>query len=86
MVTDETAEYSNKPIDEILMSPLFEETLPFNEEISSLMERREKAIKMGNQEERKQIKEKLRAINPQYFSYLDLDRLLDEMSKGGSKA
>lgn len=53
VVTDATAEYSNKPVDEILMSALFEETLPFNEEISSLIEKRENAVRNRNQEEQK---------------------------------
>ncbi|MEZ4557906.1 MAG: hypothetical protein R2854_15945 [Caldilineaceae bacterium] len=36
IVVDETAQYRNKPVDEILMSPLFEETQPFNAEITRL--------------------------------------------------
>ncbi|MDM8551019.1 AAA family ATPase [Desulfobacterales bacterium HSG2] len=73
VVVDETSEYSNKPVDEILISPLFEGTLPFNEDISRLIRKREQAIRAGNGNEREQIETKLKAINPQYFSYLDVD-------------
>jgi predicted ATP-binding protein involved in virulence len=84
IVTDETAQYSNKPIDEILMSPLFEETLPFNEEISKLIEERKQAVESGDKAKRDEIEAKLKAINPQYFSYFDTDKLLEELAKGSS--
>jgi|GEM_PF-531211 len=83
VVSDETAEYSNKPVDEILMSPLFEATLPFNEEISRLMKKRAQAVMTGDYKEREQIDAKLKEVNPQYFSYLDVDKLLDEIKGGG---
>jgi len=73
VVVDETSEYSNKPVDEILISPLFEGTLPFNEDISRLIKKREQVIRAGNRKEREQIETKLKAINPQYFSYFDVD-------------
>ncbi|MDM8514647.1 AAA family ATPase [Desulfobacterales bacterium HSG16] len=79
IVVDETSEYTNKPVDEILMSPLFEETLPFNEEISLLIKKREQAILSCNQADREQIETELKAINPEYFSYFDTDRLLEEI-------
>ncbi len=86
VVVDETAEYNKKPVDEILMSPLFEETQPFNEEISRLIVQREQAIKAGDIKERKQIEAKLKALNPEYFSYLNVDKLLQEIAEGETKA
>ena len=63
IIVDETAEYSNKPVDEILMSSLFEETQPFNEKITRLIKEREDAIKNGDKAKREQIETKLKAIN-----------------------
>jgi predicted ATP-binding protein involved in virulence len=82
IVTDETAEYSNKPVDEILMSPLFEETQPFNEEITDLIEQRKQAILTGNTGVRTRIESKLKALNPEYFAYFDLDQLLETALAG----
>jgi len=76
VVTDETAQYSNKPVDEILMSPLFEETQPFNEEITRLIEDRKQAIENGDGAERTRIEAKLKELNPSYFAYFDLEQLL----------
>jgi len=82
VVVDETAEYSNKPIDEILMSPLFEETQPFNTEITQLIEERKTAIERGDTTRREQIEARLKAINPEYFSYFDVDKLIEEVAGG----
>lgn len=82
IVTDETAAYSNKPVDEILMSPLFEETQPFNEEITRLIEQRKQAIVAGNGAERSRIESELKALNPEYFAYFDLDQLLETALAG----
>lgn len=76
VVEDKSAEYSNKPIDEILMSPLFEETQPFNQEITDLLERRREAITQGDLAELDRIETRLKELNPTYFAYLDMDRLL----------
>jgi predicted ATP-binding protein involved in virulence len=86
IVVDETAEYSNKPVDEILLSPLFEETQPFNEEITSLLEQRKQAIANGDERERGKIERQLQAINPTYFAYFDIDRLLAEVANGKVRA
>ena len=75
VVEDETDHYANKPIEEILMSPLFD-TRNFNAEISQLLEERKKAKEECNLEEAKNIEAKLLAINPQYFEYLTLDSVL----------
>jgi predicted ATP-binding protein involved in virulence len=81
VVNDETAEYSNKPIEEILLSPLFGVTYPFNQEISDLLRARKEAIQSGNKKQEKQIESRLKAINPDYFGYLDVNNLLGELSK-----
>jgi predicted ATP-binding protein involved in virulence len=86
VVVDETAEYANKPVDEILMSPLFEETLPFSEEISRLITEREQAIKAGDEQERERIEVELQALNPEYFAYFDVDKLLEEIAREGAAA
>nr|WP_293835855.1 AAA family ATPase [uncultured Arsenicibacter sp.] len=75
-IVDVTDEYSNKPIDEILLTPVFN-TQPFNEEISSLIRKRKEAAKAGNKAEKQAIENQLLAINPEYFSYLEIDRLLE---------
>lgn len=76
IITDETATYSNQPVDEILMSPLFEATRPFNTEITRLLERREAVIKAGDKEKQIAIEHKLQALNPTYFSYFDIEQML----------
>ncbi len=81
IVKDETAEYSNKPIEEILLSPLFGGTYPFNAAISDLLRKRKQAIQEGNKSEEQRIESQLKAINPDYFAYLDIDNLLGELSK-----
>src|SRR5262249_9729625 len=47
--------YANKPIDEILVSDAFDHTQPFSEEISTLLDARKRAMKDGNEEERRRI-------------------------------
>lgn len=80
VIKDETDIYSNKPIEEILLTPLFGETLPFNQKISDLMMARKQAIKQGNKEEQHRIEMALKAINPQYFSFFDIDELLQKIN------
>ena len=80
IVVDETAHYANKPVDEILMSPLFEETLPFNEEISTLLLQREQAIAAGDEGKKNELEAKLQTLNPDYFAYFDVDKLLQAVT------
>lgn len=82
IVVDETGEYSNKPVEDILLSPLFDATQPFNEEISALIEQRKKAIQAGNEVERLKIEDALKVINPEYFSYFEIDKLLQSINEG----
>lgn len=80
VIVDETDLYSNKPIEEILQSEVFD-TNPFNTEISELMNQRKVAIEQKDYEQKEQIEEKLKAINPEYFSYFDVDELIKSISK-----
>jgi predicted ATP-binding protein involved in virulence len=79
-IIDETDMYSNKPIDEILTTELFN-TLPFNIEISTLMEKRVEAINENDRELQMLIENTLTEINPQYFSYFSLDEQLKSLYK-----
>ena len=76
VVSDETSDYVNQPVDEILISRAFDETLPFNEVISNLLRQRKEAIKGGEVERRRQIEAQLLEKNPEYFSYFSLDERL----------
>ena len=79
IIKDETAEYSNKPIEEILISPLFGATQPFNTEITKLLSERKKAIQNNAQKLRDEIESQLKNINPEYFSFFDTDKLFDKL-------
>ncbi|WP_027378244.1 AAA family ATPase [Chryseobacterium daeguense] len=80
IISDETSFYSNKPINEILISEAFAETQPFaSKEISDLIEKRKYAIENGNKELENEIEEKLLKLNPQYFSYFKLDDLIEKI-------
>jgi predicted ATP-binding protein involved in virulence len=80
IIVDETDLYSNKPIEEILQSEVFS-TNPFNAEISDLMSKRKIAIESKDFVNKEAIEEKLKAINPEYFSYFDIDKLIKSISK-----
>ncbi|MEG1591207.1 AAA family ATPase [Chryseobacterium sp.] len=80
IIEDETSFYSNKPINEILISEAFAETQPFaSKEISDLLEKREKAIRDNNKELENKIEYQLLKINPQYFSYFEIDNLIKKI-------
>ncbi|EYF02552.1 Hypothetical protein CAP_6759 [Chondromyces apiculatus DSM 436] len=76
VVADETAEYANKPVEEILLSPAFDGTQPFGEEISQLIEQRKAAIDAGDTSARARIEAELLEKNPEYFSYLNIEARL----------
>jgi energy-coupling factor transporter ATP-binding protein EcfA2 len=71
-ITDVTDQYSNRPITEILLSPIFD-TQPYNYEISELLNSREAAIDNNNFELAKEIENKLININPEIFSYFRIE-------------
>lgn len=79
-IVDETDVYSNLPVDEILLSDVFNVS-PFNNDITKLMEERKAAIKAGKNDEVEDIESKLTDINPEYFSYMsDIDKELDRLT------
>ncbi len=80
VVEEETDYYSNKPIEEILLSPLFD-TRNFNNEISDLLEKRKIANESKNKQELEAIEQRLLKINPEYFNYLDLEKIIKSIKK-----
>jgi len=78
-ITDESAIYSNKSVEEILLSPLFGVTHPFNLKITELLQKRKRAINAQDNEQKIEIENQLKAINPQYFNFLNIDELLGEI-------
>ena len=66
IIKDETDNFSNLPVEEVLLSPLFD-TNSFGTEISELLEKRKKAIKAQNKEVVLQIEKELLELNPEYF-------------------
>ena len=69
VVNDETAKYSHMPVEEVLLSDVFNVN-PFNDEIAGLMKQRKSLIEKGKMEEAQQIANQLYAINPEYFSFM----------------
>lgn len=80
-IEDETDYYANKPVEEILASPVFG-TSPFSKEISELLEERKKAIAEKNIKERERIETRLKEENPEYFAYFDIDKRMEELMQG----
>jgi len=77
-IVDETDEYSNIPIDEILLTPVFE-TQPFNADITNLLKERKEAISINDDTRRKEIEKKLLEINPGYFSFIEIEEKLKSL-------
>ncbi len=79
VISDETSTYSNKPIEEILISDVFGETQPFNQEITELLEKRKAAIENDDKNLENKIEAELLKLNPQYFSYFQIDDLIEKI-------
>lgn len=79
-IKEETDFYRNKPIEEILMSPLFN-TSNFNDEISKLMDDRKVAKQSKDFDKVDAIEDKLLELNPEYFNFLKIDKLIEELQK-----
>jgi len=79
-ITDETDIYSNKPVEEILLSPLFGVTHPFNKNITELLQKRKSAINAKDEVQKTKIEKELKEINPQYFNFLNIDNILGEIT------
>lgn len=71
-VRDETERYGHMPVEEILMSDIFG-VHPFNDQITNLMMTRKQLIENGEKEEARKVAEELYKINPEYFSYLNIN-------------
>ena len=78
-VTDVSAGYADKPIDEILLSAAFAETQPFSLEITNLLERRRQAILAGQKSHQAELEQQLLARNREHFGYLEIKKLLAEL-------
>lgn len=81
-VEEQREDVSNRPIDEILLSGIFDETQPFNEEISRLLQRRQEAIAGGDKARREEVEQELLARNPQRFAYFEIGALMTELGLG----
>ena len=80
-ITDETADYANKSIEEILASDVFDGTGPFNEEITKLLEERDHAIDASDEPTRKRVERALLAKNPLYFRYFEVEERLAALAR-----
>lgn len=80
VITEETDFYINKPIEEILQSPLFD-TRNFSEEISILLDQRKEASNKKDLKNLIIIENKLLEINPEYFDFLNLEKVLESLKK-----
>lgn len=81
VVADETDLYANKPVEDILLSPAFDGTQPFGEEMTRLLEQRKQAVQAGDDEARRSIEAQLLEKNPEYFSYFDIDERLRALKR-----
>jgi hypothetical protein len=81
-ISEETAAYQNKPVDEILSMSAFDGTGPFGEEITELLERAASPSLRRTTAQRREVEQRLMALNPTYFGYLDLDRQIEALRTG----
>ncbi len=84
VIEEETEAYANKPVEDILLSPAFEETAPFSENLTRLLRERKAAADAGNEERQREIEAELKKRNPEYFSYLDVEERLAALRGTGS--
>jgi predicted ATP-binding protein involved in virulence len=79
-IIDATDAYSNKPIDEILLTPVFN-TQVYNEEISALLNKRELLISENSIKEARIVEDELISINPERFSFFRLEEQFQNIFK-----
>ena len=70
-IIDATADYSAYAVDDVLGTKVFDID-PFSKEISDMLEKRKKAIKLGNVKAKDKIEKALIKLNESYFGYYDL--------------
>ncbi len=80
IIENKTEEYSNKPIEEILISPVFN-THNFNADITELIIKRKLFIQNKETEKANEIAKELLRINPEYFSYFEIENIINKISK-----
>lgn len=70
-VRDISNNYTNMPVDEVLVSDIFN-VGPFNEKITSLLSDRKNAIMSGDEKKKNEIEHELIKLNQSYFSFYRL--------------
>lgn len=80
IVRDMTEDYSNLPVDEVLVSDVFGVS-PFATKISDIQEQRKSAIESGNTEKAKELGEQLAKMNSNYFGFINLKESLNCLGK-----
>lgn len=70
-VVDETADYSNYPVDDVLGTGVFDVD-PFSKKISEKLEERKRAIKVGDNDAKERVEKELISLNEGYFGYYNL--------------
>ena len=83
-ITDETSDYANKSIEQILVSDAFDGTGPFNEDVTELLEERDRAIDADDEVTRKRVERELLARNPARFRYFEIDEIVASIKRGGT--
>ncbi|AUX26128.1 uncharacterized protein SOCEGT47_066880 [Sorangium cellulosum] len=79
VVDDASDLYANKPVEEILLSPAFDGTQPFGEEITRLLEERKAAFEAGDTPRREEIERQLKEKNLEHFSYMTIEERLQAL-------
>lgn len=80
IVRDMTEDYSNLPVDEVLVSDVFGVS-PFATKISDIQEQRKSAIESGNTKKAKKLGEQLAKMNSNYFGFINLKESLNCLGK-----
>lgn len=76
IVRDITEDYSNLPVDEVLVSDVFGVS-PFATKISDIQEQRKAAIESGDKEKAKELGDQLVKMNSNYFGFINLKETLN---------
>ncbi len=77
---DASEAFSGKSMEEILISRAFGGTWPFNQQVTALLEARKEAIAGGDSAERARLEAELQRINPDQFSYFDIEERLRQLA------
>lgn len=83
-ITDESADYANRSIEQILVSDAFDGTGPFNDEVTKLLEERDRAIDADDETTRERVERELLARNPVRFRYFEIDKMVASIKQGGA--